>query len=358
LDECKKAYLVLEDGSIFEGTAFGSGDYTEGEVVFNTGVTGYQELLTDPSYSGQVVVMTYPQIGNYGYIESDTESRRPFLRGFVVKEAADFPNNFRSQGTIDAYLKKNNLLGIQGVDTRAITKKIRNRGVMKGFITTNKLPDDKMIQLAKNVPDFASHDYVMDATTEEEYVIEGNGKNIGVVDFGIKQSIIRTLQAMGHRLTVMRADVKADYVLQKGFDLIVLSNGPGDPKQTTYGVELVKGLLGKLPIGGICLGHQILSLALGLDTFKLKFGHRGANHPVKNLITGKVTITSQNHGYAVRNENIPEGVEITHLNLNDFTVQGIRCVDKKVCSVQFHPEAGPGPHDSTYIFEDFLKLCE
>lgn len=357
MNEQKKAYLVLEDGSIFEGYAFGSGDYVEGEVVFNTGVTGYQELLTDPSYSGQIVVMTYPQIGNYGFMESDAESRKPFLRGFAVKEVSEYPNHYRSQGTLDTYLKKYHLLGIQGIDTRALTKRIRSRGVMKGFITTNRLPDEKMVELAKNIQDFASHDYVMDATTEKEYIIEGNGKNIGVVDFGMKQNILRELTARGHRLTVMRPNVSADSVLEKKFDLILLSNGPGDPKQAVYGIELVKSLAGKIAICGICLGHQIIALALGLDTFKLKFGHRGANHPVKNMLTGKVTITSQNHGYAVRNENIPDFIEITHLNLNDFTIQGIRDKERKIYSVQFHPEAGPGPHDSVTIFDEFLELA-
>ncbi len=358
MNKQKKAYLVLEDGSIFEGYAFGTGDYVEGEVVFNTGVTGYQELLTDPSYSGQIVVMTYPQIGNYGYIESDTESHKPFLRGFIVKEACDFPNNYRCQGTIDEYLTKHNLLGIQGIDTRAITKRIRDRGVMKGFITTNKLPDDKMVELAKNIRDFASYDYVMDATTDKEYVVEGAGKRVGLVDFGMKLSILRELKARGCHITVMPADVKADYVLKQNFDIVILSNGPGDPKKTTYGVDLVKGLIGNIPLCGICLGHQIISLALGLDTFKLKFGHRGGNHPVKNLITGKVTITSQNHGYAAKNENIPAGVEVTHINLNDNTIQGIRHVGHKISSVQFHPEAGPGPHDSTTIFDEFLSLAK
>lgn len=358
MEEKKKAYLVLEDGSIYEGYRFGTGDYVEGEVVFNTGITGYQEVLTDPSYSGQMVVMTYPQIGNYGFIEADNESGKIQVRGFIVKEHCDYPNNYRSQGTLDEYFKNKNIFGIQGVDTRAITKKIRDRGTMKGFITTNRLPDNKMLDLVKNVEDISKIDLVMQATTDKEFVVEGKGKHIGLVDFGIKNNIIKHLNSRGHKITVLRANVTADYVLSKGFDLLLLSNGPGDPKQATYAIQLVKDLIGKMPITGICLGHQIISLALGLDTFKLKFGHRGGNHPVKNLITDKVTITTQNHGYAVCNENIPEHIEVTHINLNDFTIQGIRVVSKNIYCVQFHPEAGPGPNDSSYIFDDFIKLAK
>ncbi|HBD96545.1 MAG: carbamoyl phosphate synthase small subunit [Spirochaetes bacterium GWF1_31_7] len=358
LEENKKAYLVLEDGSIFEGLAFGGGDFVEGEVVFNTGITGYQEVLTDPSYSGQIVVMTYPQIGNYGYIEADNESSKVQVRGFVVKEHCDYPNNYRSQGKLTDYLKANNILGIQGIDTRAITKKIRNRGTMRGLITLNKLPDDKLIALAKNIEDISNIDFVLKATTEKEYTIEGSGKHIALVDFGIKTNIIKHLKSRGHKITVMRADSTAHDVLSRDFDLVLLSNGPGDPKKATYAIDLVKGLIGKIPVTGICLGHQIIALAMGLDTFKLKFGHRGGNHPVKNLLKDKVTITTQNHGYAVINENIPKEIEVTHLNLNDFTIQGIRCESKKVYCVQFHPEAGPGPEDSSYIFDDFIALAK
>lgn len=357
MEDNKKAYLVLEDGSIYEGSVFGGGDYVEGEVVFNTGITGYQEVLTDPSYSGQIVVMTYPQIGNYGYIEADNESSKIQVRGFIVKEHCDTPSNYRSQGKLTDYLKNNNILGIQGIDTRAITKKIRNRGTMRGLITTNKLPDEKMISLAKNIEDLSNIDFVMQATTEKNYTVEGKGKHIALLDFGIKSNIIKHLQERGHKITVMRADSQAKDVLSLNPDMVLLSNGPGDPKKATYAITLVRDLIGKLPVTGICLGHQIIALALGLDTFKLKFGHRGGNHPVKNLITDKVTITTQNHGFAVINENIPADVEVTHINLNDFTIQGIRAASKKIYSVQFHPEAGPGPNDSSYIFDDFLALA-
>ncbi len=355
----KKAYLVLEDGSIFEGKVFGGGDYVEGEVVFNTGITGYQEVLTDPSYTGQIVVMTYPQIGNYGVIEDDSESAKIQVRGFVVKEMSDYPNNYRSKGTVDEYLKTKNILGIEGIDTREITKKIRDRGTMKGFITTKRLPDNKMIELAKNVEDINQLDLVRMVTTDKQYTIDGDKDkiHIGIVDFGIKSNILRIISKLGHKITVFKADVTDNEIMQVKPDMLLLSNGPGDPKKATYAIELVKKLAGKLPIAGICLGHQIIALALGLDTFKLKFGHRGGNHPVKNLLKDKVTITTQNHGFAVRNENIPKDIEVTHINLNDMTVQGIRCKSKKIYCVQFHPEAGPGPQDSYELFDDFIKLA-
>ncbi|HOJ63028.1 MAG TPA: glutamine-hydrolyzing carbamoyl-phosphate synthase small subunit [Spirochaetota bacterium] len=356
MKERKKAYLVLEDGSIFEGYSFGSTEYVEGEVVFNTGMTGYQEVLTDPSYSGQIVTMTYPQIGNYGVIEEDNESRKIQVRGFVVKEYCDFPNNFRSRETLSDYLKRNNITGIEGIDTRKLTKILRNYGTMKGLITTTRLPDNKMIELAKNSVDISKEDLVIGVTTEKEYVIEGNGLNLGIVDFGMKLNIARLLNKMGHKITVMRADTDSKYILNKKFDMVLLSNGPGDPAIVKYGINTTREIIGKVPVTGICLGHQIIGLALGATTYKLKFGHRGSNHPVKNLITNKVYITTQNHGYAVDKDSLPEGVELTHINLNDNTVEGFLCKKKKVYCVQFHPEAGPGPHDCHHILKEFVDM--
>ena len=352
-----KAYLVLEDGSIFEGYSFGSTEYVEGEVVFNTGITGYQEVLTDPSYSGQIVTMTYPQIGNYGVIEEDNESKKIQVRGFVVKEYCDFPSNFRSKERLGDYLKRNNITGIEGVDTRAITKILRNYGTMKGLITTTRLPDNKMIELARNSSDISKIDLVIGVTTEKEYTINGNGLNIGIIDYGMKLNILRLLNKMGHRITVMPAATESNYILAKKFDLVLLSNGPGDPAIINYGINTTKELIGKVPLSGICLGHQIIGLALGATTYKLKFGHRGGNHPVKNLIKDKVYITTQNHGYAVNKDSLPKDIELTHINLNDNTIEGFMNIKKKVYCVQFHPEAGPGPEDCHHILKEFVDMA-
>lgn len=358
MEKKKNAYLVLEDGTIYKGYSFGSGDYVEGEVVFNTGITGYQEILTDPSYSGQIVVMTYPQIGNYGTIVQDNESKKPQVRGFIVKEHCYFPNNYRTDGSVSDYFTKFNILGIEGIDTRAITKKIRNHGAMRGYITTKKLPDQKMIELVKSVEDISQKNLVEEVSTDEIYKLKGTGKKIAILDFGMKNNIAYLFNQLDCDVTVIPAKTKADDVLSGNYDLIMISNGPGDPKSSKNQIELTKQLIGKVPICGICLGHQIIALALGMDTFKLKFGHRGGNHPVKDLLTDKVHITTQNHGYAVKNENIPEGIEITHLNLNDNTVEGLRCVDKNIYCVQFHPEAAPGPMDCHGMFKEFLKLAK
>ena len=354
MKERKTAYLVLEDGSIFQGYSFGSDEYVEGEVVFNTGITGYQEVLTDPSYSGQIVTMTYPQIGNYGVIEQDSESSQPQVRGFIVRECCNHPNNFRASSNLDEYLNKYNISGIEGIDTRALTKKLRNHGTMKGLITNTKLPDEKMIELAKYSEDISKRDLANDVTTKKEYVIDGEGYNIGILDFGLKLNIAKLINKEGHKVTVLPATTSSKEILDKNFDMLLLSNGPGDPKIVTYGVKTVKELIGKLPITGICLGHQIIALALGADTYKLKFGHRGGNHPVRNLLTKKVYITTQNHGYAVSKDSLPKGVEVTHINLHDNTIEGIRVVDKKIFCVQFHPEAAPGPEDCHNIIDDYL----
>ncbi|OHD06834.1 MAG: carbamoyl phosphate synthase small subunit [Spirochaetes bacterium GWD1_27_9] len=353
-----KAYLVLEDGSIYEGYSFGHPDYVEGEVVFNTGITGYQEVLTDPSYAGQIVVMTYPQIGNYGTIKEDSESTGIQVRGFVVREHCNFPNNFRSSETVSDYLNEYKISGIEGVDTRAITKKLRNYGTMKGFITTTRLPDKKMTELAKNAEDISKIDLVMGVTTKDEYVFDGNGLHIGIMDYGMKLNMARLFNQMGHKVTVFPAGKSKEEIISKKIDLLFLSNGPGDPQMATYAIQLVKDMAGKIPIAGICLGHQIIGLGIGAETYKLKFGHRGGNHPVKNLITNKVVITTQNHGYAVFEKSLPKGVEVTHLNLNDFTVEGFRDEKRKIYCVQYHPEASPGPMDSYNIFNEFIELVK
>lgn len=360
MKEKKKAYLILEDGMLYEGYSFGSEHYADGEVVFNTGMTGYQEVLTDPSYSGQIVVMTYPQIGNYGHIEEDVESDKVQVRGFVVREYCDFPNNFRSMKSISEYLKNYNIAGIEGIDTRSLTQRIRNKGAMRGFITTEKLTKDEILTALKKIDDISKIDLVMNVTTKKEYTLAGNGGlRIGIIDYGMKRNIARSFNKFGHHVTVLPAFSDVDSILAKKFNLLLFSNGPGDPKMVTYGIILVKQLLGQIPICGICLGHQIISLALGGDTYKLKFGHRGSNHPVKDLVNDKIWITTQNHGYTVDKDSLPKNVEITHINLNDNTIEGIQCSQKKIYSVQFHPEASPGPYDCNFIFSDFIdKLCK
>ena len=353
----KKAFLVLEDGSIYKGYSFGDTNYTEGEVVFNTGITGYQEILTDPSYSGQIVTMTYPQIGNYGFIEEDVESKKIQVRGFVVREYCDFPSNYRSKSTVGDYLKANNIAGIHGIDTRALTKRLRNYGTMRGFITTEELSESQMIKKAKEVKDISKIDLVKEVTTDKEFIFDGNGSglNIGIIDYGMKYNMARIFASLGNKVTVIPALQESTEILKNKYDLVLLSNGPGDPQMVTYGIKTVKELFGKVAVTGICLGHQILGLALGATTYKLKFGHRGGNHPVKNLITDKVWITTQNHGYAVDDSTLPKDAEVTHLNLNDNTVEGLMSKKNKVFSVQFHPEAAPGPMDCYHIFEDFIK---
>jgi carbamoyl-phosphate synthase small subunit len=351
-----KAYLTLEDGSIYTGYSFGSKEYVEGEVVFNTGMTGYQEVLTDPSYSGQIVVMTYPQIGNYGCIKEDSESNKIQVRGFIVKEYCDFPNNYRSQGTIHEYLSDNNISGIEGLDTRAITRKLRNYGTMKGFISTTRLPDKQMIDLAKNAEDISKIDLVKLVSTKEEIVMPGSGLHIGIMDYGIKLNMARILNSKGHKVTIIPATKTSEEVKAKKLDMLLLSNGPGDPRIFDYAIQLTRDLLGKIPITGICLGHELIGLALGADIYKLKFGHRGCNHPVKNLITNKVMITTQNHGYAVEKDSLPANAEITHINLNDNTIEGLQDKAKKWYCVQFHPEAAPGPFDCHGIFDEFIDI--
>lgn len=348
-----KGRLILENGIIFEGQCFGKVSDTVGEVVFNTGMTGYQEILTDPSYYGQIVTMTYPLIGNYGINLDDMQSSSPKVKGFIVRELCRVPNNFRCEIDMDVYLQKNNIVGIEGIDTRQLTKIIRSSGTMKGIITACDLGDE---EIKKYFDDFSNMKAVDMVSTERTYTIgEGNYK-IGVLDFGIKTNILNSFIERGCSLTVFPAHTSAEELMKHDFDGIFLSNGPGDPTDLSDVIKTVKTLIGKVPIAGICLGVQIIALALGAKTEKLKYGHRGCNHPVKNLMTGKVTITSQNHGYVVNRESLTDELEITHVNINDGTIEGLKHKTLPVMGVQYHPEACPGPHDSNIIFDDFVSM--
>lgn len=346
------AKLILENGMVFEGNAFGYLSDSVGEVVFTTGMTGYQEVLTDPSYYGQIVTMTYPLIGNYGVNLEDVESNSPKVRGFIVREKCSFPSNFRCEMNLDDYLKQNKIVGLEGIDTRALTKVLRNNGTMKGIIVVNEIGEQ---DINDRIEAYSNKEAVKNVTTDKVYTIEGKGKHVAVMDFGIKTNILRCFKKRGCKLTVFPADAKAEDILAINPDLVFLSNGPGDPQDVPESIENIKKLIGKKPIVGICLGHQLLTLALGGTTTKLKFGHRGCNHPVKDLETNKVTITSQNHGYVV--ETLPEEVVATHININDGTIEGMKHKTLPIFSVQFHPEASAGPHDSEYIFDKFMEYA-
>jgi carbamoyl-phosphate synthase small subunit len=359
----KPAILYLEDGTRFDGFSFGAEGETFGEVVFNTSMTGYQEIMTDPSYHGQIVTMTYSMIGNYGVNEEDVESIKPWVKGFVVREYSKLHSNWRSKGTLDEYLKKNNIVGIEGVDTRRFTRHTRDKGAMKGVISTVDFNEQSLKEKLSRYPGLVGIDLVKDVTQRETRTWPGSeqGKyHVVAYDFGIKHNILRELSARGCKLTVVAADTSAEDVLKMNPDGIFLSNGPGDPAAVTYAVENIRKLLeSDKPIFGICLGHQLLGLALGGKTYKLKFGHRGGNQPVKDLVTGKVEITSQNHGFSVDINSLPKSdVEVTHLNLNDQTVEGLRHKNKPVFCVQYHPEASPGPHDAKYLFDRFVNLMK
>jgi len=346
-------FLMLEDGSIFEGTNFGAHEKAVGEVVFNTGMTGYQELLTDPSYYGQIVVMTFPIVGNYGINEIDIESEIPRVRGFVVQESCPKPNNWKATQTLEEYLCKHKIAALEGIDTRALTRKIREKGTMKGLITPFPPTDEDVLWLKE----YRLEKPVDHVTTKKVYTIHGNGKHVAVMDFGIKRNIIESLRSRDCRITVFPASAGAYEILSINPDAILLSNGPGDPKDNFEAVETIKVLIERKPVFGICLGHQLLALASGADTEKLKYGHRGCNHPVMDLARGRTYITSQNHGYAVRDGSFDERkIEITHRNLNDGTIEGLRYKDRPVIGVQFHPEACPGPCDTGFLFDEFLDL--
>jgi carbamoyl-phosphate synthase small subunit len=365
------AKLALEDGTVFTGRSFGATGETFGEVVFNTSMTGYQEVLTDPSYKGQIVTMTYPLIGNYGINAEDEESRRPQVEGFVVRELTRIPSNFRASGSLDAYLRKNNILGLEGVDTRALVRRLRVRGAMTGVLSTTDLDDHSLVHKARTCPSIVGRDLVRTVVPERSFawregfnsafaneLLPGReaARHVVALDFGMKWNIPRCLVQVGCRVTVLPGTATADEVLAQKPDGIFLSNGPGDPEPLDYAVGTIRQLVGKRPMFGICLGHQLLGLALGGKTFKLKFGHRGANQPVLNHLSGRVEITTQNHGFAVDPATLPADVEPTHVNLNDGTLEGMRHRKYPLFSVQYHPEASAGPHDSSYLFEEFRKL--
>lgn len=363
-----KAIIALEDGTIFEGASFGASGERAGEIVFNTSMTGYQEIMTDPSYKGQIVTMTYPLIGNYGINKEDVESSSPKIEGFIIKERSKITSSWRSETDLDQYLKKNNIIGIEGVDTRSLTLHIRTKGAMKGVISTIDLNPKSLIKKAKDSPGLIGRDLVKEVTCKKSYKAEtviGKGrpgpgrKKVVAMDFGIKYNILRCLAESGCDVTVVPADTKAKDILEQNPDGIFLSNGPGDPAAITYAIEEIKKLLGKKPIFGICLGHQLLGLAFGGKTFKLKFGHRGANHPVKDMTTGKIEITCQNHGFCVDINSLnKDDIELTHINLNDNTLEGMAHKKLPVFSVQYHPEASPGPHDSRYLFKRFMDSMD
>ncbi|HRK62466.1 MAG TPA: glutamine-hydrolyzing carbamoyl-phosphate synthase small subunit [Candidatus Omnitrophota bacterium] len=365
-----KAFLALEDGLIFEGEGFGAETEIFGEVVFNTSLTGYQEILTDPSYKGQIVVMTNPHIGNYGINSEDAESHRPWAEGFVVRELSPVVSNYRSQESLHDYLKRNNMPGIQGIDTRKLVKHLRTHGAKKGILTTKESDPKKLVQKAKDSPSIVGVDLVREVSCTKAYDFnetmpvgfEWGKKNtqkyqVVAIDSGIKYNILRLLNRHGFKVKVVPADTTAEEILKMKPDGVFLSNGPGDPAAVTYLVSTVKKLIGKVPLFGICLGHQMIGLALGATTSKLKFGHRGGNHPVMDLTTKKIEITSQNHGFVVDVDTLPKGeVEVTHINLNDKTLEGLSHKKHPLFSVQYHPENSPGPHDSHYLFERFYDL--
>ncbi len=353
----KQRQLILEDGSVFVGEAFGADTYKLGEIVFNTGMTGYQEVLSDLSYCAQIVMMTYPLIGNYGINRDDFESIDPAVFGFVVGEVCEYPSNFRSGMSLDAFLKLKSIPGISGIDTRALTRKIRSIGTMKAIMADMDADVDAIVSMLKDSPYPSGQ--VKSVSTQKAFPIPSRGKRVVLIDFGAKHGIIRELSKRGCDLIVVPYNTDAQTILALNPDGIMLSNGPGDPKEVVEAIETIKQLMGKVVIFGICLGHQLISLACGADTLKLKFGHRGSNHPVMNLNTGKVEITSQNHSYAVDATTLDKtGLVLTHTALNDKSVEGVAHSEYAMFSVQYHPEANPGPEDSNYLFDDFMELME
>ncbi len=369
-----KAILALADGKYFTGKALGAVGEITGEVVFNTSMTGYQEILTDPSYHGEIVTMTYPQIGNYGINPEDVESAKPYLSGFVVKEACPFPSNFRSEMSLDTYLKENNIVSIEGIDTRALVRHIRTVGAQTGIISSTDTNPESLIEKARQAPSIVGRDLVKEVTCPAPYrPTEGVWKlgegyadcsqtemtyKVIAYDFGIKRNILRNLTTLGCDVTVVPATTTAEEVLKMNPDGVFLSNGPGDPEPLHYAQENIQKLLGKVPVFGICLGHQLLSIASGGRTYKLKFGHRGGNQPVLDYKRQQVEITSQNHGFAVDEKSLGDDIKVTHINLNDNTVEGIQLLSSPAFSVQYHPEASPGPHDAQYLFERFIDLMK
>ncbi len=379
----RPAWLVLENGTAFRGRSIGAEGETLGEVVFNTSLTGYQEILTDPSYKGQLVCMTYPHIGNYGVNEEDVESHRPWAEGFILRELSPVASNFRAQMALEAYLRQHRIVAIDGIDTRALTLTLRRQGSMNGGLSTIEPNPARVLEKVRSAPSMVGADLVQHVTCEQPYEwplqpnVECGMQNaefkqhipnsefripnfqVVVIDYGVKHNILRQLNTLGCCVNVVPATMSAADIVAMKPDGVVLSNGPGDPAAVTYGIETIRGLIGRVPMLGICLGHQLLGLAFGGKTYKLKFGHHGGNHPVKDLTTGKVEITAQNHGFAVDVDSIPDKrVELTHLNLNDHTVEGMRHKDLPIFSMQYHPEASPGPHDARYLFQRFMALMD
>ncbi len=367
------AKLALEDGTVYTGQSFGAAGESFGEAVFNTSMTGYQEVLTDPSYKGQIVTMTYPHIGNYGINAEDRESKIPQVEGFLVRECTRIPSNFRSHQTLAGYLAENGILGLEGIDTRALVRRLRVRGAMMGVLSTADLDDLSLVKKARGVPSIVGRDLAKGVMPEKAFAWRDGFNSpfctqdlhkskkphrVVALDFGMKWNILRCLVQIGCEVTVMPGSASAKDILAANPDGIFISNGPGDPEPLTYAIDNIRQLIGKKPIFGICLGHQLLGLALGAKTFKLKFGHRGANQPVLNKKTGRVEITTQNHGFAVSPETLPADVEPTHINLNDLTLEGMKHKRYPLFSVQYHPEASAGPHDSTYLFDEFRKMMD
>jgi len=360
-----KAMLALEDGTVFRGISFGAAGERAGEVVFNTGMTGYQEILTDPSYKGQIIVMTYPLIGNYGVNDEDPESPAPQAEGYVVREVSRMASNWRSRMGLPEYLEKHGVVGIAGVDTRALTRHIRTAGAMKAVISTECLDEKELVGKAQASPGIIGRDLVQAVTCKTAYQWEDQERQmpplyrVALLDCGAKRNIMRMLARAGCEVTVVPAHTRAEEIMAMHPHGVVLSNGPGDPAAVPYVVETVRALIGRLPVFGICFGHQMLGLALGGTTYKLKFGHRGGNQPVKDLASGKVSITSQNHGFCVDRESLKDSdIELTHINLNDHTLEGMRHKTLPVFSVQYHPEAAPGPHDASYLFDEFTGMMK
>lgn len=357
----QKAILYLEDGLFFKGKSLGSLGETSGEVCFNTGMTGYQEILTDPSYAKQMVVMCSPHIGNYGTNESDVESSNIYASGFIIKSESLSSSNWRSSSSLEEFLQSKKVIGIQDIDTRALTIHIRNNGSMKGIISTDDFDINSLAEKIKNVPSMEGLDLAKEVSRKEKTTlcnVDNPKYKIAAIDYGMKSSIYDILLDNDAEVTIFPASVSSEEILNYSPDGIFLSNGPGDPSAVSYGIETVKKLLGLKPMFGICLGHQILALALEAKTFKMKFGHRGINQPVKNLKTNKIEITSQNHGFAVSNDLLASNITVTHTHLNDDTIAGIACEDIQAYSVQYHPEASPGPHDSRYVFDKFFKMMD